>query len=594
MATLQQSLDLQPAVSSVGNPSSGVDTSSAQGIQVAAGVADTFLQGRRKRRLEGAQEELEGGIRDLADEVFAANTGKELEGASSRFKRLAAAREQGALTDTMVQIEAEAVLKESIGKMPAFAPELRRFAADILGYDPTGSQVRALLDIPTNTRGQTTADKIQDEAEGIALHLGVDARPVARMIAKNMYLKQKTDLLASQGEFDNADRKQILGSVVSEGRGYQADFLLKITEQVQAGGVQNPQELGVLAQQAMLLHKQRLQDVYLSAGLFPDSQQMASDQALIEQEWEPILKMAQDGSLATIAAENAKTLTNLMTIEGFNAFGPMAAVNQVLGQEGVKHMFLLLEKWDKQGQSRLLQEINPALREVAQNMDNMSGAVADAYARVMGADATFSSGDVFGSNSGLSDEQKEAAKRAIEEAVAYDIAKNSTNPQERAKSLNYLRSTGQRFKALGAYFQQGARQRATQEEVRWVTQTFEQEYTPLVERVASELSAIKDRAEIKIEKDGQLRLVPKNIGNPADVLVSTSPAARSAAAVAGANTLNADLIRLNSFAKGAKNGWAEVLGIENPSAFTGETLQLIQDSLKKQEESEQDDETSEE
>lgn len=561
---IQKTLDVMPT--STGVPAVTPPNDTAQGVAQLAGIAtDAFKSFAVKKKKEAIEEELVG----LGQEVFAARAGEELKGATKRFERLRAAQKQGILSDTYVTIETEKLLKEAIGRAPGFAPELRRHAADILGFDPTGSQIRSLYNVGKKAAPQTFADKQMERAQFVAESLGVDVKDVVKLQAKNMLMKNQADVVTQQAAIGAYGRQDILNATLKEADGYISTMMGDVLGQVNQGGVSEPEQVMGNVQAGMFAQKQALRDRYLAAGLNPSSADLARDLAQVDEQWEPILEMAKTGSLAEILQRQSRSLTSAMTIDGMNLFGDMALINAGGGQEAVRNYFTTIDKYGKAGQLELLQKTNPVLARTVQSIDDAKRLSAEAYKRVMG----FSSGTSGSPRSA----DEEAAINALGDQVFYDVTKNAAlDPEMKDRRLAAAKAHGQKFKVLGAYFQKGGRDAASDEEVRFVTQTFDEEYPALVDRIVADMASVKGtRDEYVIEIQGN-KLVKKFTSDK----FTSKPGRASSSYWSGVQQpvseplTTGDMKRLQAFNDGLVNGWADDLGVR-PLTFLGDTLTEI-------------------
>lgn len=568
MVDLQRSINTEPAVASVGN-APPPDTSIASAIQAVGSEVRTFVAQKKKTALE---EELSA----LGDEVFAARTGKELDKVSERFTRLKQGQDQGVLTDTMVKIEAEKILKESIDSMPAFGPELRQHAAQIIGYDPTGTQIRALMNIPTGGSGrQSFAEKQLEQAQFISQNTGVAVEDVMRLQGKNLLANLRADFITQQASIGAAGRRDIFNATMQESDRYVSEFMWKLLTQIKGGGVDNIQQtLGVLDAH-VLGQKQALRDRYAAAGISPDSAEMARDLKLVDEQWASLKEVAETGSLGNILQSNVTNLGNALTIDGYNVMGDVAIFNKIGGQEGVKNYFNWMNKFGKQEQLDLLAATNPALSRFLGDRDTAVKAAADSYKRVMGVEPSFQNRQFGGSA------EEQAAMQALDDATFYNATKTaSLSEDEKIRRLSYAQAQGQRYKVLGAYFQKGAKEAASPEEVQFVKQTFEEEYPQLVARLAGQLANFTD---IEISLQGN-RIVANDVQmDPTNTFalqplgsISSFPIkmTKPASAQPVPESIRDDLKRLNSFVSGVNNGWSRELG-QNPVTFVNDVMQDI-------------------
>lgn len=566
MPRLQRNIDVVDTIASVGSPPEGVDTTVAETITGVGAAARDFAVKRSKSKL---QEELE----QFADEVSAAKMGKQVEDAGKRFDRLRKAREQGTLTQDMVDIETEAILKQSIERMPAFAQELRQFAADRLGFDPTGEQLRQKLTIPS-----PKADPIETKAVNIYNNLlaggGSDIPTLEdiRFILANAQLKkEQADIIASQAAIGARGRRDILNATIQESNGKFADTMVSILDQIQSGGVKDPGVVKAIVTSMAASHQRDLMRRYQAAGISPDSTEISADLAAIDRMWAPLIQMANDGSLTDIVENNKKAIASMLTIEGYNLFGDLSAIEGALGQEGVKNAFTLIEKADDPAALALLKSINPELERLADQFGAVKVLTAEGYKRVMGVEPAFSQLPNY-----LSEEDVDAAA----DAALHNLTKdNNLSDAEKDARAAYAIAAGEgkKWRTVSAYMQKGARRNATDAEVQFMTGLFEEEYPALIYNIAAELSdpRFKD-VVIEVDRGGLL-----TVNTPREVRNEQIRNARSAFNVPPAPSQRVspisigDLRRLQAFNQGVQNGWAKDFG-KDPATFMSETIGLIE------------------
>jgi hypothetical protein len=329
-----------------------------------------------------------------------------------------------------------------------------------------------------------------------------------------------------------------------------------------------------------MAQKKALRDRYLAAGINPSPADLAADFAAIEDQWSSVEALNKSGALADILTNNARSITASMTIGAADVMGDVLLLNAAGGQESVKNYYTVVDKYSTPGALKLLQETNPLLRQTIDNVDTARKISSEAYKRVMGVSPAYGGG--LGMNSSLSTRtfspEEQAAVEAVSDQVFYDTVKMpSMTDEEKMRRLGYAKEHGQKFKMLGAYFQRGARDAASDDEVKFVAQTFEEEYPALIDRIVMDMANKKgtnDEYEVMVENG---KLVKKFVnkrnyqakpGKQAVGYFSGAPIVTNEPMTSG------DLKRLNAFHTGATNGWADVMGVR-PVTFLGDTLTEI-------------------
>jgi len=126
----------------------GVDTSTAQAIQSFGGIAGQAYQGHIQGKLLNE-------FQQTANEIGTINAGQaaiqdavrsgNIDPTSQRFQRLAAATDQGKISQQRARIESEVILREAISQNPGFGDVFREEARSALGFDPSNSSLQQLL-----------------------------------------------------------------------------------------------------------------------------------------------------------------------------------------------------------------------------------------------------------------------------------------------------------------------------------------------------------------------------------------------------------------------------------------------------------------
>lgn len=579
MADIQKQLTTQATVSErpVAPPSSAPGD-----IVRAAGEVATIISDRRARQ---EADRLEENLTQLGREWFAVRNDATLDQVTERFKELKAAKEQGLLSDTFLQIEAEKILKESITKYPQYKDRFRQRAYEVTGFDPTGAQVQALYASQQSSR-QTYADKQLEEDSYIAQFSGVPVETVSRLRAQSAIAKLQADLVTQQASLGAFSSRDIFNATLNESDVYFNDMFRKIVEQVKAGGVRSPEQTLADVQVYIAAHKQALRTRYAQAGYSPSSTQLAEDLAAIDRKWQPAIDLAKSGSMDEILSSQASSIANAMTIVGWNVMGEVALINKMYGQEGVRHYHLTLDKYSNPGELELLKRGDSLLALHLNSIDDAKRGVAEAYKRVMG---------IQDSNEPPSPPltpEQEMVRSRLEDRVRQDVTTISTltdaEKKGRLRSAQEAAAHGKTFRVLGAYMQRGGRAAASEEEVRFVTQTFQKEYPELVERIAEDMARRRggDGEYTLVFRNGKIekqyvRVLGERRGDEAAMTAMMYGPGYGVAPVdvrVNDPISDADIKRLQMFSEGLANGWGDDLGVR-PLTFVGDTIKQINDKV---------------
>lgn len=540
---LQKTLNVQPTVASVGTPL-GPDTTTAQAVEAVGGLARTFVAEKKKSDLEDE-------LRTLGDEVFAARQGKQMDAATERFERLQKARDQGLLSDSMINIEAEKVLKETIGSMPAFAPELRQEASRILGFDPTGSEIQALFGksgASSGSRPKTQLEKMQDQAAAIAATTNITQEDALALVGKSTAIKLQSEVAQNSLTLGSINRSQFLNTKMDEVENTMFDMMGEINAAVVQGGVVNPEQSKALLSQKKEVLWAEYRRGLSGAGIITSSTELQNDRKLFDQQFASLEAIITDGSLQEVMTRKAATLAAVAKVEGFNAFPHIAVMNQVGGAPLVETWLNTLSNVQSEEQLRLIAKLDPTLAELIKNPQEFSNSVTAAFNKVMGVPVP--------ANSGAAVEPPES----VIDAVTADVIKNATDPDSRTKVLESLRARGKAFKDFSFYSQQGVRAKASNEEVAYVKERFGTELGPLVGRIAATMEGLPD-FDLSVE-GGVIKLN----ATTDQAKFGTGQGSFGVGRVTSPASLDMDIARLNAMNKLVQSGWAADVG-ESPVGF---------------------------
>ncbi len=546
---LQKTLGTVDSVASVGRPAPERDFVS-QAIQGAAQVTEGVIEGIGKAK----GRELETEFRELGEEVFAAREGKDLEEASARFRQLQQAKEQGVLSDTMINIEAEKILKEKIGKSSLFAPELRREAQRILGFDPSGSEIQALFGRGQQARPLTPGEKRRAKAEDFAnLGLG-NADDIEKLIAKSELGEIQTQFASDQAKLGEIGSDEVLNASLDNIDSYVSDASSELLAAISEGGlntVDASTRIAALNQSkeaAWSRHRKALTDgnINLSAS------KLGEQRRLFDQKFEPIEEMFRDdATMEVILTKQNKALVAQASINGFDMFPGLAAVNSSIGQAGVTEYFSMMSNIQDPAQLELIKRINPQFAAIAQNRQQASRAMRGSFNRIMGIPST----------------EADPVVPGLDEVVERNLIKDTKEPEIRNRVLETLRAKGKSFKAFGDYGQRGVRANVTPEEVKYIKERWGVEFNPIVSRISSQL---------KENSDIELSVVAGRLKATVNPLTANSQRVGNFGVnLAVSAALQTDIKRINAMGSLVTNGWADDVG-ENPTGFLERTMNGIE------------------
>ncbi len=530
---LQKTLSVQPTVASVGSPIASADDGAA--IRAAGGLAKTFVSEQKKSNLEDE-------LRSLGDEVFAISQGRQLEKATERFTRLQQGSDQGVVSDSMKNIEAEKILKESIGSMPAFGQELRQEAARILGFDPTGSEIRNLLQVGQSKRPKTFEETQLERAEFVSNNTGVSVDDVMGIFAKSLLSTEKVKLSENSLKFGSITRSQFLNQNIANSENFIMDAIAETQTRISQGGVANPQEFKALMLTQKTAHWNTYRKGLNSAGVFPTSTEIEADRKAFDSEYAGVIAMAEDGSLQKILESKAAAVGALAKLEGVELFPEIAVMNAVGGVPLTQTYLDSLTGIQNESQLKLLAKLNPTLAlALGADKTKAFNAFTAGYKKIMGVPETVEAGKVI-----------EEVPEAVEDVLTSNLVQQNRDPEIRAKVLQRLQARGKSFKSFSFYAQSGARAKSTKEEVQYIKDRWGTELEPLIARVASSLES--EGAELIVGEGGKV-----TVRITQDELKKRRLSPLSSGAHVTGSIID-DVNRLNAMGKLLDSGWSGDIG----------------------------------
>lgn len=545
---LQKTLDVKPTVASVGSPS-GPDMTTGDAVRALGSLATTYVAGKK-------QSDLNAKLKNLSDEVFAAEHGKQLENTTARFERIKAAHEQGLLTDDMKAIEAEKVLKEAIGNLPAFAPELRREAARKLGYDPTGAQVRFNMGQSqfrsSSSSKQSFAEKEMEKAIFWSSQLNIEPEVLLRQGAEATYWKGRADIAADRLRAGGSSRQEFLSEAMPHYASYVNEAVIEIAAEIKAGGVTNPEEWKARLLQgknmAIRLHSSGV------AGTPGSSTDLMNENKAISQMFDDAIKLVDDGTFENIATRQANSLAKSTEMLGAKTFPTIYALNKAGGQafvtsylEGIKHL--------TESQLQLMRKIDPTLEAIFSNKEALGNEMIKVFATIHGSPLEIG---VDNRGNPVTVNPGEEVNQTLLDTMTKFIVEKETDKEVRKSAVKQLLAQGKPAKMLSIYAKPGVRSRATEDEVRAVTQEFKVNYPQLINNIAQ--LANEEGATIKV-RNGKLVADRKRTRGARGYISSE---------------LDKNLRRLQVYSDLVDNGWAQDLDIDKNN-FKQSVIQEIFD-----------------
>lgn len=541
---LQKTLAVPTAISSKGNPV-GPDTTTAQAISAAGSFAGEQIKVARK-------EELQNELQTLGQEAFAAKQGRELEVTTDRFKRLQAAKEQGAVSDTFLKIEAEKVLKEVIDKNPGFAPELRQSAASILGFDPTGSEIKSLFQLGAGKAEKTATDKMMDQARALAAgNSGLTEETAFQLIQKAQIGKLQAEAVTNNATIGKASADQVFSTFSGNADAFVTSAIQDVNQQVaENGGVKTPEMyLGALTKQKQALMADFRTSITQSGiTLAPDK--LREYQSQLDAQFADIEELAAEGTFDKILQRQTNSVGNAVALTGFEFYGDLAAINKAAGGAATAEYVKALSNLSNPKMFELLKSQSPGLARISKDPAALQTALSARMQNIMGV-------------GGKAPATQEEAQ--LEDVVRRTMINTTATPETRDQILRSTVNRGQMFKDFGDYAQAGVRAKSTPQEVTYVSNNFKSNLDPLIGRIASQLEQIPEFS-LGV-KNGVLEVVPSR----SDLLTG----AAQGSSINISPSITDEVKRLNAMNKLLQNGWSQDVG-ENSFGFLERTIGKVE------------------
>ena len=256
--------------------------------------------------------------------------------AARAFNTIASGVAQGAMSQDVAALHMEATLKQLTNETPGFGPELRQTARELLGYDPTGYDIRQILSLrqPKEVSPKKTKmDEYQQEAEARHAMLGA-ASPGIPAILSNMAQskmdeekKVHNELMVQSGNMD-------FNSYAYQTSNAGADDIGNLLGQMalirKNGGEPDPQNMADKVQQLIGAKKADLARVAAQkGGVSPSSLQDAYK--VVDENFAPLLDSVKNSSSLKLMTDNLDKTMKLAATYGHTLFPDATLLNDTFG-----------------------------------------------------------------------------------------------------------------------------------------------------------------------------------------------------------------------------------------------------------------------
>jgi len=155
-------------------------------LEQGANVGSETYIGIQSKRIENSKDEIQDLAYQDATGQISNEERRQLSQTNRLFEKYNDARTQGAMTDSAANIAIESELKRVSNQFPALGPQVRRAAAQSMGFDPTGAEYQFLTN-PTagNKVSETPLQKAVRNSSYAAEYLGIDPKVMADQVVNN-------------------------------------------------------------------------------------------------------------------------------------------------------------------------------------------------------------------------------------------------------------------------------------------------------------------------------------------------------------------------------------------------------------------------
>lgn len=371
------------------------DMFAANAIQAFGDIGGQIRQGMLQRDLK--QELRESGniiatINSGEDAIRDAVQKKQLDPTTEKFQRLAAAAEQGKISQQRATLEAEVLLRQSISMAPGFADQMRKVARDTLGFDPTAGALNTLyLSGPDATSSRVTQEmKDLEEADALVAGGYTSSREKALELVVGARAAQFQEQLDSnrikQGGV-NAGRLMVIGA--NRAQAAANDVMLQAMQEIRTvGGVQNIETLrGSLLAQREAVKSKLENEMADSTNFLYQPEAYNQMRSRIDEVFDANTSILDNQDLVGILSRHQDKLQSIIAIEGIN-LAPDLAIISAFGESAVSSYLEMMAAAG--GDPRVLGElmkVNPAygfLGEKAMNVEGISVALREAAQGALG------------------------------------------------------------------------------------------------------------------------------------------------------------------------------------------------------------------
>lgn len=562
-----------------------VSQSTAQAIsqlgEVASSAIKTFKAESQKEALSDARTELQESFQQTGDVVsvveaaksegatFDPQTGEILGGvenlspevqqqlnviskeAKGVFSAIASSVAQGATAQSTAALRLESELKRMTNANPGFGPELRAWARNIAGYDPSNFQLRQILNInrPNKAAAKKTAfDKMNEEASAIvggfaAGGVTLDHNAVLFTLTQDKQAQFKANLLDNQLKINEFSASKWLADRRAVSNGQTTRMLANIAKAKTEGGILDTPAYMNLIKEAKQETKNEFFQAFQKSGKLLD---MKSQQEIVDginADFAEVEKAVAENGFGKLLDEKLNTIVRIDKMWGTTQNRRLARLSNAHGERIASQLIEVMASAGSPGQLQLLIEFIPALKAHV-GTNNISAQ--ESAAKNM---------DVI--NKLISGDPNLTAEDLLYRPAAESIIYGDTMPKDAREAAVIAMGTTEPVRTTAWLSKSDQRRKASDKEVKFMVQQFQINGDKLVKGIAKDI-ATNTGFKIKLEDDGKISAtIAKSRKGVEQNLPTTTNAIR----------------QLQIYIDAARNGWSNDLGVS--ATFAKDTVEEI-------------------
>ena len=483
---------------------------------------------------------------------------------TSRFKTLQTAYDQGGISDQAKKIQAEKIIKENISNTPWLSKEIRGHASSILGYDPSGSEVRALLGMGRQAPKKSAQQLRYEQSSYAVQHMnavyGTNLTPEEFMAQEdaNAYYANGLGISANKVKLNEISTDQYISDGVTSDTTSNQEMLVSALGLAKQGKLNGPEFKSVID---TMFNKKKAQIINTgkAKGLKFTTANISTLNSQYETKKQEYYNIANNQDSLDLMIRDAKTFDASAKLHAQKAVPLYSQRLAAFGPAVTASMMDVERAVSEKGLNEILSR-NPALNEI---FGAFNGNIpddtttrkqfADVVTKVIGEAAT---GGYIPS---------------LTNDAALSYGYSNANQESANEIIKGLMDQGARMKATSLAVRPGEYRRMDKATKAVVVEDYKVGYPELVSELSGLMASTTDY-DVVLDK-GLLKAVPtesyvkrltkshtKNSYTKPDPYI-TKP-------------FRDNIAKLNVYLQGSATGWANDFGV-NPGTFAEETLSKV-------------------